>query len=433
MTVPMLKGQMKGDDSGSRKAAAGGLFAGGLFALLVLGGGSGGDRPGASETALRATSVVMDDAGGQSSPPGPDVASAPGPLVVPGGDFFAGAEWCQPPKSPPLNYDACKDHTFVYKYGVWGGMTNALNFLLRGTVQAFEDGRCFTIDQTGPTKYSPMADRDPPMENVKAFLHRYFEPIGLPYGGDSSPEGVEQHPIVRDASKIRFYPYPEIGDREGERLKKARQTNNGKRTIPGISGMKDLDNLTLKKGLLRRYWRLLPERRETVCRRLSTHGITEEYMAFSIRRGDKKIEHDGKSEQMTVQMYLDEADKAIDPHFGGKIPTVFVATDDCAAVEELRALRPSWKFVSECDRAGDGSAAGFVLDDMTKWTLETTDAHYEKFFAELIGMAEAKHWIGVSFTNVAFWVYYMRHYTKTDDTVVFLDSPGFERNIVNNM
>lgn len=80
-------------------------------------------------------------------------------------------------------------------------------------------------------------------------------------GGDSSREGVEQHPIVRDAKKMRFYPYPEIGDREGGRLKNARLKHNGKRTLPGIHNMKDLDNVTLKKGMLWRYWRLLPERR----------------------------------------------------------------------------------------------------------------------------------------------------------------------------
>jgi hypothetical protein len=91
------------------------------------------------------------------------------------------------------------------------------------------------------------------------------------------------------------------------------------------------------------------------------------------------------------------------------MPKIFVATDDCSVMKELRELRPDWTFVSECDRS-DEHAAGFVLADMRKWTLEQTDEHFHKFFVELLGLAGAKFYIGVAYTNVAWWAAYMRPY-----------------------
>ena len=121
-----------------------------------------------------------------------------------------------------------------------------------------------------------------------------------------------------------------------------------------------------------------------------------------------------------MQPYIDKAEQAIQSHFGGKVPTIFVASDDCTVMEELCAYRPQWKFVGECDNAtGDN---GFVLAHMKTWSLEQTDNHYHKFITEMIAMASAKYWIGVSTTNVSFWMYFMRHYKAHDDTFVFVDT-----------
>lgn len=337
-----------------------------------------------------------------------------------GKDFFADAEWCLPPNSPPLQYDDCPNKSKLYKYGVYGGLTNALGFILKGAIHAYEDGVCFTVDQTGPIKYAPMAERDEPEKNVPNFLGRYFEPIGLPWGGESSGVGVERHPLTRIEGR-EFYGYPQINEREYKRLAEAQRNNDGKRSIRRI-GIQEVDNVTLKKGMVRRMWRLLPDRRDSACSRLSSHGIRDKYLAMSVRRGDKKIEFEGMSEKITMQLYVDQAEKAIETHFGWRVPTIFVATDDCSALGELRDIRPQWTFVSECDREADGADDGFVLGDMKHWTLEQTDAHYDKFFAELIGMAEAEYWIGVSFTNVSMWVYFMRNYWKGDDSWVFVDN-----------
>ena len=110
----------------------------------------------------------------------------------------------------------------------------------------------------------------------------------------------------------------------------------------------------------------------------------------------------------------------METHFAGLQPPIFVASDDCSVMGELRALRPTWKFVGECDNATEDN--GFVIADMKTWSLEQTDRHYEKFVTEMIAMASARYWIGVSTTNVSFWIYYMRHYEAGDDTFVFVDT-----------
>ena len=56
------------------------------------------------------------------------------------------------------------------------------------------------------------------------------------------------------------------------------------------------------------------------------------------------------------------------------------------------------------------------------WSEAQTDRHYEKFITEMIAMASAKYFIGTSTTNVAFWIYFMRHIDAQDDTWKFVDS-----------
>ena len=179
----------------------------------------------------------------------------------------------------------------------------------------------------------------------------------------------------------------------------------------------DMDNIHLKKLMMRRLFRILPEMRNIACSRLSATGLQDEYIAMSVRRGDKALEFEIES---SLQPYVDKAEIAIRTHFGGVTPTIFVASDDCSVMQELREFRPNWTFVGECDHATEDN--GFVIADMKTWSLEQTDRHYEKFITEMIAMASAKYFIGVSTTNVSYWIYYMRHYNAEDDTFVFVDT-----------
>ena len=87
------------------------------------------------------------------------------------------------------------------------------------------------------------------------------------------------------------------------------------------------------------------------------------------------------------------------------MPKIFVATDDCTVLDDFRKQRPHWVFVSECDRMVE---QGFALADVHDWTLQDTDAHFQKFFIELYAMAFSRVYIGVHTTNVAWWAYFMR-------------------------
>ena len=42
------------------------------------------------------------------------------------------AEWCQAPVEDVLPYEDCKWDSFVFEFGVHGGLTNALHFILKG-------------------------------------------------------------------------------------------------------------------------------------------------------------------------------------------------------------------------------------------------------------------------------------------------------------
>ena len=322
------------------------------------------------------------------------------------------SEFCRPPLEDPLPYEKCSNRTLVYRYGVYGGMTNALNFILKGTMRAFEEDVCFYVDETGPMKYAPMAAREAPEVTLSPFLNRYFEPMGLP----------PDHEIVAGAGSRVAPPYHEIADKEILDLMNIyRYRKRFVRTIESL-GYVDMDITEAKKRTLRRFWRLLPKVREEVCHRLARYGLEEDgHIAFSVRRGDKQVEFEGLSESITAEQYVDAAEAAVESHFDGKVPTIFVATDDCSVMDELRLLRSEWTFVSQCD--GGERESGFFLSDMVHWTPEQTDRHYTKFFAELIGMASARYFVGVSITNVAMWVYYMRGYDKKDDSWELINYP----------
>ena len=53
-------------------------------------------------------------------------------------DGIENAEWCRAPVEPRLPYDDCQWDSFVFEFGVHGGLTNALHFVLKGTYECFE-------------------------------------------------------------------------------------------------------------------------------------------------------------------------------------------------------------------------------------------------------------------------------------------------------
>jgi len=323
------------------------------------------------------------------------------------------AEWCIEPQYPPLPFEDCKFKEFLFRYPMNGGLTNALHFALKGAIWAYEENVCYFIDERGPNP-AQMAERDPPLENIDPFFERYFEPMSLPRDHEKVKWAMKFHKFVEpDYFQINYHEY---GRFNAGLLPIDDPLRHKRRDLQSLF-VYDKDNIWVKKYMMRRLFRILPRMRDIACSRLSNYGLDEEYLALSIRRGDKELEVELVS---SLQPYIDEAEVAIKTHFGGKVPKIFVASDDCSVMDDIRKVRPGWEFVGECDNATEQN--GFILKSARHWTEEQTDKHYEKFVTEMIAMASAKYFVGVSTTNVSFWIYFMRHMDAHDDTWVFVDS-----------
>lgn len=275
-------------------------------------------------------------------------------------------EWCSPSILPPIDYEKCADRTIVNSVPLYGGLTNSLKIVLLGAILSFEENRCFYVDES----LSELLRRTDQSQSLDSFLNRYLEPIGLQ---SSSPVYKALTPETTRERNWR-----EVWD-----WRHNRRVEGQNDTMPGLD-YPLIEGHTLKRIIMRRLFRLQPQIRDLTCKGLEGHGLQEEFMTFSVRQGDKmKEEHFSYA---TMPQYIAAAEEAIPKYFGGKVPTIFVATDDCLVMEEFRTLRPNWRFVSECDSIQNRDH-GFALVDMAQWSKDATDAHFLKFFVELYAMA----------------------------------------------
>lgn len=282
-------------------------------------------------------------------------------------------EWCRPPELPPINYENCNKEDVFNKIPIFGGLTNALKFLLLSAIRSIEDGeKCFFIDER--QSHFP-----------KHFFESLFEPIGL----------NEKSDMVRRATTHPRHPHTLHWYAVWNNLEK-RRVENSVNNIDALN-YENVEGHDLKRNMLKRIWRPLPEIRHKSCKKLEEYVQDEDYIAISMREGDKETEGFIFA---TAQQYIDKITEVASEHFGGQVPLIFAATDTCDPVKRLRKLKPEWSIVSECDRVDQ---QGFLLRDHFKWTSGELRQHYEKFFIELFAMAGAKVWIGVSYTNVS-WV-----------------------------
>jgi hypothetical protein len=280
--------------------------------------------------------------------------------------------------------------------------TNALKMLLLAVIDSYEEGRCFYIDESNTELKLVSGGK------THSLMKRYFEPIGL------DPDNiVVQKALLEGRVETKTWEDVWISSVK-------RRVLSEKYTLPYLTGEKDeTDGHRLKFITLMRMWRPLTLVRHSACLALENHGLSDEYLAFSVRRGDKHTVE--KFDYPSAADYIKAAEKAVQPHFGGVQPKIFVATDDCTVMSELRGIKSDWTFVSQCDLEEHEADKGFALKDMKNWDTEMTDAHYAKFFAELYGLAAAKFVIGVAYTNVSWWALFMRRAKL--NTITFLDHP----------
>lgn len=303
-------------------------------------------------------------------------------------------DWCLPPSVPPLDYTQCNPNGIVNEIPFLAGLTNGLKMLLLGVISSFEDNRCFTIDESR----NELINRDSSENTLDSLLLRYFEPMGLP----------RNHSIVVQAQngggqRLQRQKWNKVWGSVASLQK--RRVYKRMSTIFNL-GYEDMEGHELKKTMLQRMWRPLPQVRHNACSSMEQLGLHSDYMAFSVRRGDKTLE---RVQYTPLEKYIQAAERATAQFFGDVVPTIFVASDDCSVLPRFRELRSAWNFVSECDTAENlQGIGGYHLSDMKSWTKEETDAHYRKFFVEVFALAAAKYFIGVSHTNVSWWVFFMR-------------------------
>jgi hypothetical protein len=293
--------------------------------------------------------------------------------------------WCSEPKLDPLPYYECNPDDIVYRIPLVGGMTNAIKLVLLGAITAFEENRCFFVDE-GEAHLNNF-DRTDYYEN--GFISHYFERIGI----------SEKDPIVLKAhleGRTRTLTWREVWEPTRNRRMFDQLT-----TLPAL-GYHNMPGHELKTIMMQRMWRPLPGARESTCKRYYQMLGRQDFLAMSVRRGDKTTEN---FDFIPMSSYLEAADTAIQDRFEGVPPIIFVATDDCSVLSTLRESRPTWRFISECDKHHQ---EGFDLRDMAQWTNEDYDEHFGKFFVELFAMAHAKYFIGIGYTNVSWFVYFMR-------------------------
>mmetsp|Transcript_10411 Transcript_10411/g.11904 ORF Transcript_10411/g.11904 Transcript_10411/m.11904 type:complete len:468 (-) Transcript_10411:423-1826(-) len=303
-------------------------------------------------------------------------------------------KWCKPSSFTLLPYEDCNHNGMFNEIKFMAGLTNGLKMMLLAVISSFEMNRCFYVTET----FNHLMMRENKTQELPTFIGRYFEPIGL----DAN------HPSVLRAQKdgrIHKVTWQE----NWNNMKKRRVHGVYKHTIHSL-GYENMEGTLLKKIMLERMWRLQPNVRDYVCKTLESHGLSKDYIGFSVRRGDKFKEGFKFPIAHKYILAAENAWKQYFDHFPDKatMPKIFVATDDCKVMTEFRELRPKWTFVSECDRNENHN--GFILTDMRQWTLEQTDEHFQKFFVELFGLVGSWFLIGVSYTNVAWWAFYMRPY-----------------------
>eukprot|EP00546_Thalassionema_frauenfeldii_P020421 CAMPEP_0178900816 /NCGR_PEP_ID=MMETSP0786-20121207/3677_1 /TAXON_ID=186022 /ORGANISM="Thalassionema frauenfeldii, Strain CCMP 1798" /LENGTH=414 /DNA_ID=CAMNT_0020571849 /DNA_START=89 /DNA_END=1330 /DNA_ORIENTATION=+ len=302
---------------------------------------------------------------------------------------------------PLPDYGLCPPDSTLNVIHFFGGMTNAMKFIMLGALMSFEENRCFTISEENahlnPGFLSGKSQTGALHGESESFVHHFFEEIGLP----------NDHEFVKEKLRTNNFKYRKWHEFfMDERLRRTQRHNYNFNTESYSHPKPNVNGIELKRDFLRHMWHLKPAYRDNTCGGLKGHNIFDtDYIAISIRRGDKT------SEDFTyprMSEYILRIEPLI-PHVfkDGQQPKIFVATDDCGLMPTLREARPTWSFVSQCDSLRE-MQHGYDIQDIPKFNDEQREEHFKKFFIELYAMAFAKVFVGVSYTNVSWFAYMMR-------------------------
>lgn len=281
-------------------------------------------------------------------------------------------EWCKPNALEQFTEPETSDQpAYRLQFRPGSGACSVLIGILDAAMHAATLKRPFFLDE----RKSRLCG------NYSSWYNRYFQPIG------QQGRNPEQQPFVD-----MFY--------EKQVLNFSRRENI---TIQGET----LPKIQMKQRFLRRFWQFQPWVQEKICPMLQELKLRHPYISLLVRRGDKQLE---KRKPIPISAVLELLNTVT---WNGIVTTdVFVGTDDCRAIEELKAAAgPRFVFKNLCHIQ---FGLGWVLEESVR---EDLTEHYLKFFGELIAMASADIFLGDSGSNVHHWVAYMRSEDSGNFTV----------------
>jgi hypothetical protein len=262
-----------------------------------------------------------------------------------------------------------------------GSTASAMRTMVLGAMFSFKQNRCFFVDD--------------PIRLTKD----YFEPIGLP----------RLHPIVVKAiaeNRIHVVTPREYWD---DRI-----------PLSGDVSMFDMENvngLFLRKVMLRRILKLKSNVRDDICDNLDQFPLGDKFMTISVKqhRTYYDVEVRGEIPQnllprtYELDAYIHHAKDAFRFFYNNTVLPIYIATDDCKVMQQLRKMEPTWKFYSECDFL----PKGYIFSPFNVWNnAELTEAQRKAFmhkiFVDLWAMAVSTYFIGNGAADMAWIAYFMR-------------------------
>ena len=139
-------------------------------------------------------------------------------------------------------------------------------------------------------------------------------------------------------------------------------------------------------------------------------GLNDDFISMSFQRRNLKTPEEINAYDPVY--YIIEAQKVVERNWRGPPPKVFVVTDDCRIMKRLREVRQSWVFVSECDEiAKDEDDIGYDWKNTTSdfdGEKQRDDEYFKNEFIKLYGVATSKFHFGVSYSDNAWWEFFMR-------------------------
>ena len=145
--------------------------------------------------------------------------------------------------------------------------------------------------------------------------------------------------------------------------------------------------------ILNDIWRFNPQTRQSIADKIKELDIKGEYLAFHIRRGDKKSE----AELIEVANYMDRVKK-----LNTETKNIFVMTDDYLVIEELQKDYSEYKFFTLCTE----NQQGYHQNDFNRTTYEKRKEAMLTLLADIEIAKQAEFFIGMSRSNLSILIEY---------------------------